>query len=151
MNRATWAVGLGAIFVSPTAFRSGLTEAYPPHAPSPQDGGQWSSSWAWNAPAVCAPTPSTEEARFMHWDQEALPTWDRTLPPCTSSYDSTQYSSRACFSPHCEPLISASSIKECGRKRGEWLDSTDKHQCQPQNNRSQELQGEKVSGGVTHM
>lgn len=118
MKRATWAVGLGAIFVSPTAFRSSPTEVCSPHAPSPQVARPWSSSRAWNAPAVCVLTPSTLEAHFMHWDQEALPTWDRALPPCTASYESTQDSSRTCFLPCHEPLISAYSTKVCGRKRG---------------------------------
>lgn len=75
---------------------------------------------------------------------EALLTWDRTVPPSTSP--STQDTSRTCLvPPHPrEPLISASSIKVCGRNRGKgWATLT--------NIRSQECQDEKGPGRVTHM
>lgn len=98
----------------------------------------------WKAPTLSAHSPST---------LEALLTWDRTLPPCINPYKSTLDTLRICFvlpSPPCEPLISASTINVCGRNR-ECMGNTDKYQCQPWSNRSQEPQSEKVLGGVTHM
>lgn len=99
----------------------------------------------WKAPTLSAHSPSTSEA---------LLTRDRTLPPCINPYKSTLDTLRICFvlpSPlPCELLISASTINVCGRKR-ECMGNTDKYQCQPWSNRSQEPQSEKVLDGVTHM